>query len=73
MDNGISPTGSMWRRWDLHLHTPGTKLSNAYGKPDEDTWDRFIDTLEESPVIAFGITDYFCGETYFETKLSAHC
>lgn len=68
MDNGISPTGSMWRRWDLHLHTPGTKLSNAYGKPDEDTWDRFIDTLEESPVIAFGITDYFCGETYFETK-----
>ncbi len=57
----------MWRRWDLHLHAPGTKLSNAYGAPDDDTWDRFIDTLEESPVIAFGITDYFSGDTYFET------
>lgn len=57
----------MWRRWDLHLHAPGTKLSNAYGAPDDVTWDRFIDTLEESPVIAFGITDYFSGDTYFET------
>lgn len=57
----------MWRRWDLHLHAPGTKLSNAYGAPDDVTWGRFIDTLEESPVIAFGITDYFSGDTYFET------
>ncbi|MAU53046.1 MAG: hypothetical protein CMN17_11905 [Roseovarius sp.] len=67
MDSESSPIGSMWRRWDLHLHAPGTKLSNAYGAPDDDTWDRFIDTLEESPVIAFGITDYFSGDTYFET------
>lgn len=35
--------GSLWRKWDLHLHAPGTMLSNGYGKPDEATWLRFVD------------------------------
>ena len=61
-----NPAGSIWRRWDLHLHTPGTKLNNAFGGSDDNTWDRYIDALEESPVQAFGITDYFSCDTYFE-------
>lgn len=24
------PRGSEWRKWDLHVHTPGTKLNNGY-------------------------------------------
>lgn len=60
--------GSAWRRWDLHVHAPGTKLNNAYGGTDEATWDRFIDELEASPVTVFGITDYFCCDTFFELK-----
>ena len=24
------PRGSEWRRWDLHVHTPGTYLNNQY-------------------------------------------
>lgn len=28
------PAGSQWRKWDLHLHVPGTKLSNVYAKID---------------------------------------
>jgi hypothetical protein len=32
--------GSQWQRWDLHLHTPFTKLANAYkGKDEDGTWD----------------------------------
>lgn len=54
------PGGSEWRKWDLHVHVPGTKLSDGYekakGKPD---FDRFADSLESSDVSVFGITDYF--------------
>ncbi len=56
--------GSEWRRWDLHLHTPYTKLSNSYGD-DADVWNRYIEYLESSPVQAFGITDYFCADGYY--------
>lgn len=58
------PSGSEWRKWDLHIHVPGTKLNDGYqamnGKPD---WDRFADVLEHSDVAVFGITDYFCVTT----------
>ncbi len=66
MNSKCSRRGSLWRRWDLHLHAPGTKLNNAYGSPDDRTWERFIDQLEASSVQVFGITDYFCCDTYFE-------
>lgn len=59
-----SNRGSEWRRWDLHLHTPGTKLSNSYGD-EPGVWDRYIEFLENSPVEVFGITDYFCADGYF--------
>ena len=32
------PKGSEWRKWDLHVHTPYTKLNNGYGSND-DVWD----------------------------------
>lgn len=61
--------GSIWRRWDLHLHAPGTKLSNAFGDPsDESIWDRYLEVLNDSPVSVFGITDYFCCDTFFEVN-----
>lgn len=58
-----SQKGSEWRRWDLHIHTPFTKLANAYkGKDEESIWDEYIKTIHESSVQAFGITPstYFC-------------
>lgn len=61
-----SRIGSLWRRWDLHIHAPGTKLSNGFGGDDDAIWDRYIDALEVSPVQVFGITDYFSADTYFE-------
>ncbi|WP_325230697.1 TrlF family AAA-like ATPase [Sphingobium sp.] len=64
-----NPMGSLWRRWDLHLHAPGTKLNNAFGDPTDDAvWDRYLDALKNSPVTVFGITDYFCCDTFFEVE-----
>ena len=58
--------GSKWRRWDLHIHTPCTKLSNGYvGDNELAIWDKYMETLEASPVQAFGITDYFSCDNYF--------
>jgi len=60
--------GAEWRRWDLHLHTPFTKLSNGYkldDKSDEKIWEKYISILEESSVQVFGITDYFSCDNYF--------
>lgn len=58
--------GSLWRRWDLHIHAPDTKLSNAF-KSDAggDVWEEYIDYLEHSNVQVFGITDYFSSDGYF--------
>ncbi|TFD05135.1 hypothetical protein E3T25_04300 [Cryobacterium sandaracinum] len=57
------PAGSQWRKWDLHVHVPGTKLNDAYeknlGLPD---FDRFADNLENSDVSVIGITDYFSAD-----------
>jgi ABC-type lipoprotein export system ATPase subunit len=60
-------TGSEWRRWDLHVHTPFTKLSDAYNGTDEESiWTEYITFLYNSSVQAFGITDYFSCDNYFK-------
>lgn len=54
------PGGSEWRKWDLHVHVPGTKLNDAYEKSNGSSdFDRFADILEKSDVEVIGITDYF--------------
>ena len=66
-----SARGSEWRRWDLHLHAPGTKLSDGYKLNEEEKeqyeneLDKYIDFLEFSPVQVFGVTDYFSADGYF--------
>ena len=68
--SGEWPKGSEWRKWDLHLHSPGTKLNNQFrieGARDEDVWAEYCCRLHESDVQAFGITDYFSADGYFAT------
>lgn len=57
--------GSEWRKWDLHIHTPGTAKNDHYGNSDE-VWERYIDALEKSDVTVFGITDYFSMDNYYK-------
>lgn len=62
---GKWPRGSEWRKWDLHIHSPETKLSDAF-KPQSgaNVWDEYCRRLEESDVQVFGITDYFSADGY---------
>lgn len=59
--------GSEWRKWNLHIHTPGTAKNDHYGNSDE-VWERYIDALEKSDVTVFGITDYFSISNYIKVK-----
>ncbi len=56
--------GSVWHRWDPHIHTPGTALNNQYTGPDP--WEAFLGGIEASdpPIRALGITDYYGIECY---------
>ncbi|TDS14950.1 TrlF family AAA-like ATPase [Sphingobacterium paludis] len=59
--------GSIWRKWDLHLHTPETKLSDNFKLQEkDDVWDKYCIHIEESDVSVFGITDYFCSDNYWK-------
>lgn len=58
--------GSDWKKWDLHIHTPNTKLSDSFESAGGiDLWDKFCESVENSDVEVFGVTDYFSVENYF--------
>jgi hypothetical protein len=51
--------GSEWRRWEPHIHAPGTVLNNQFGGGNP--WGSYLTTLEAlTPKIeAVGVTDYY--------------
>lgn len=71
MSSQANKRGSIWRRWDLHLHAPGTKLSDAFGGSSPENIEQYLRELEGSEVMAFGIADYFSFDSYF-TVVSAY-
>ncbi len=62
------PRGSEWRKWDLHIHAPGTKLNDQFMTHDGNVWDKYCQRLYDSDVQAFGITDYFSADGYFSAR-----
>lgn len=60
------PSGSEWRRWDPHLHAPGTLLNDQFAG----NWDGYLTALEtaEPPVQVLGITDYFSIGSYRQVR-----
>lgn len=61
------PRGSLWRKWDLHVHAPGTKKNDQYltQKSLGEALDLFCEKIEQSEVAVFGMTDYFSADPYF--------
>ena len=59
-----NPKGSVWHRWEPHIHTPGTVLNDQFAGADP--WSDFLARIEQSsPVIkVLGITDYYSIENY---------
>lgn len=62
------PRGAEWRKWDLHLHTPGTAKNDQFSS-DNDVWEDYLQRIEQDSNIAvLGITDYFSIENYIKLK-----
>lgn len=59
--------GSLWRKWDLHVHAPGAKKNNQYenAMSADAALDLYCDKIEQPDVAVFGITDYFSADSYF--------
>ena len=58
--------GSIWRRWDLHIHTKGTNKADNYTTiPDMQSYCKTLfQKAIEKGVYAIGITDYFSIDRY---------
>lgn len=56
--------GSEWRRWEPHIHAPGTVMNNQFRGPN--AWADYLTALEQAtPVIeAIAVTDYYITDTY---------
>jgi predicted metal-dependent phosphoesterase TrpH len=56
--------GSIWRKWDLHVHTPESGMANEFNCD----WDTYVVQLFkraiEEGIAVIGITDYFTIEGY---------
>lgn len=70
--------GSIWRRWDLHLHTPGTlKNDNYAGTTLDEKWNNYYGAINryigdgsnpDRAVSVIGITDYLSIQNYLKVK-----
>lgn len=58
--------GSEWRRWEPHIHAPGTVLNNQFG--GDSPWDTYCKNLETvlPKIEALAVTDYYLTDTYEE-------
>lgn len=72
--------GSVWRKWDFHVHTPYSILNNNFGFDPfelsgatlESKFDEYVTKLftaaVQQKIAAIGITDYFMIEGYKRIK-----
>lgn len=62
------PRGSIWRKWDLHIHSPAS-IINQYGN-SENVWEDYIADLESLPndFKVLGINDYLFLDGYEKLK-----
>jgi len=56
--------GAIWRRWDPHVHAPGTQLNDLFS--GSDPWEDYVRKLEAlTPALeVIGLTDYYNTDTY---------
>ena len=58
--------GAEWRRWEPHIHAPGTVMNNQFKGPN--AWDEYLSALENATprIEAIAVTDYYVTDTYEE-------
>lgn len=62
----LNPYGSLWNKWDLHVHTPASIENQYEGINQEEKWQNFISDIESLPsdFKVIGINDYFFIDGY---------
>nr|WP_321497571.1 AAA family ATPase [uncultured Methanolobus sp.] len=69
--------GSEWRRWDLHIHTPGTLKNDQFqGSNLDEKWNRYYgdinNYIEEGncrqDIAVIGVTDYISIDNFKKIK-----
>lgn len=62
--------GSIWNKWDLHVHTPYSLVHNYKTSQREDIWEKYISDLENLPkdFKVIGINDYNFLDGYNKVK-----
>lgn len=61
----LNTRGSIWRKWDLHIHTPGTALNDLY----KNDWENYLEALVDlKDISVLGITDYYGLDGYMKVK-----
>jgi hypothetical protein len=70
--DAVNIRGSLWNRWDPHIHAPGTILNDQY--KGSDPWEEFLSRIEKSdpPIRALGITDYYSTAVYEQVLEKQH-
>lgn len=58
------PRGSLWRIWDLHVHTPFSALNNGFTASFDDYAKALLQRAVAMQVAAVGVTDYFSIQGY---------
>lgn len=59
----LEPGGSIWRRWDPHVHLPGTLFEDNFG---DTSIAEALDVLAscKPPIEVVGVTDYFTTRSF---------
>lgn len=57
--------GSVWRKWDLHVHTP-MSIVQHYGGDTPEVWEKYVLALENLPpeIQVLGVNDYIFIDGY---------
>lgn len=60
-------SGSLWRKWNFHVHTKGTNKNDQFSSSTmDDFFHMFYKKAFENQISAIGITDYFSIDRYLE-------
>ena len=69
------PRGSIWRKWDLHIHTPasfhwngGKRFCEMTELERDAALDGIVQKMGQSDIAAFGIMDYWTFEGYWALR-----
>lgn len=71
----MNAAGSVWNKWDLHIHTPesfhwddGERFENQTPPEREETCRRIVEQMNAVDVVAFCVMDYWTFEGYIRIR-----